>query len=79
VTNEDGRCDGPLLEGDAMRAGIYELEFEAGAYFGRQGLAFAEPMFLDRVIIRFGIADPASHYHVPLLLSPYGYTTYRGS
>ena len=79
VTNEDGRCDRPLLEGAAMQAGAYELIFEAGAYFDRLGLELPEPKFLDRVVIRFGIADPAAHYHVPLLLSPFGYSTYRGS
>jgi 5-hydroxyisourate hydrolase len=62
-----------------MQAGSYELIFEAGAYFERLGLALPEPKFLDRVVIRFGIADPAAHYHVPLLLSPFGYSTYRGS
>jgi 5-hydroxyisourate hydrolase len=79
VTNADGRCDRPLLEGAAMQAGPYELIFEAGAYFDRLGLELPEPKFLDRVVIRFGIADPAGHYHVPLLLSPFGYSTYRGS
>jgi 5-hydroxyisourate hydrolase len=79
VTNKDGRCDQPLLEGAAMQAGAYELIFEAGAYFDGLGLDLPEPKFLDRVVIRFGIADPAAHYHVPLLLSPFGYSTYRGS
>jgi 5-hydroxyisourate hydrolase len=79
VTNGDGRCDRPLLEGAAMKAGTYELVFEVGAYFDRLGLALLEPKFLDRVVIRFGIADPDGHYHVPLLLSPFGYSTYRGS
>jgi len=79
VTNADGRCDGPLLEGEAMQAGSYELAFEAGAYFEALGIELPEPKFLDTVVIRFGIADPAAHYHVPLLLSPFGYSTYRGS
>ena len=79
VTNSDGRCDRPLLEGDAMQAGAYDLVFEAGDYFDRLGLDLPEPKFLDQVVIRFGIADSAAHYHVPLLLSPYGYSTYRGS
>ena len=79
LTNEDGRCDRPLLEGDAMRAGNYDLIFEAGAYFDRLGLSLPQPKFLDQVVIRFGIADPQAHYHVPLLLSPFGYSTYRGS
>jgi 5-hydroxyisourate hydrolase len=79
TTNADGRCDRPLLDGDAMRAGIYELVFEAGAYLDASAVDLPEPKFLDRVVIRFGISDPAAHYHVPLLLSPFGYTTYRGS
>ena len=79
ATNHDGRCDAPLLEGDAMQAGTYELEFEAGGYFSALGVDLPDPPFLDRVVIRFGIADTGSHYHVPLLVSPYGYSTYRGS
>jgi 5-hydroxyisourate hydrolase len=79
VTNDDGRCDRPLLEGDTMSAGIYELVFEAGVYFDRLGVKLPDPKFLDQVVIRFGIADAKAHYHVPLLLSPFGYSTYRGS
>lgn len=79
VTNADGRCDGPLLEGAAFAAGIYELTFAAGAYFDRAGLKLPDPKFLDEVTIRFGIAAPEQHYHVPLLLSPFAYSTYRGS
>ena len=79
VTNSDGRCDAPLLEGDAFAAGTYELAFAAGAYFRARGVTLADPAFLDAVIIRFGIAAPDEHYHVPLLISPYGYSTYRGS
>jgi 5-hydroxyisourate hydrolase len=79
AANADGRCDHPLLEGAALLAGVYELVFQAGRYFAGQGLALPDPPFLDEVVIRFGIADPAGHYHVPLLLSPYGYSTYRGS
>jgi len=79
VTNADGRISQPLLEGDTMEAGTYELVFEAGTYFDRQGLSLPAPKFLDQVVIRFGIGDPEAHYHVPLLLSPYGYSTYRGS
>ena len=79
VTNDDGRCDAPLLQGDALRAGRYELVFEAGAYFARQGAKVAEPPFLDRIPLAFGIADPAAHYHVPLLVSPWSFSTYRGS
>lgn len=78
-TNADGRCDRPLLEGTGLTAGVYELLFHAGAYFDAQGLKLPSPPFLDRIPIRFGIADPAAHYHVPLLISPYGYSTYRGS
>ena len=79
VTNSDGRCDAPLLEGDAFAAGRYELTFAAGAYFRARGVTLADPAFLDEVIIRFGIGAPDEHYHVPLLISPYGYSTYRGS
>lgn len=79
VTNSDGRCDRPLLEGDAFLAGTYELVFAAGAYFDRAGLKLPNPKFLDEVVIRFGIAASEQHYHVPLLLSPYSYSTYRGS
>ena len=79
VTNDDGRNDGPVLEGSNFSAGTYEFIFFAGDYFRDSGADLPEPAFLDRVVIRFGIADPASHYHVPLLVSPYGYSTYRGS
>ena len=79
VTNADGRCDKPLLEGEMLEVGSYDLVFEAGAYFDRLGLALPAQKFLDQVVIRFGIADTGAHYHVPLLLSPYGYSTYRGS
>jgi 5-hydroxyisourate hydrolase len=79
TTNADGRCDKPLLEGDGLTAGDYELVFHVGAYFADHGLTLPEPPFLDEVVIRFGVARPEEHYHVPLLLSPYGYSTYRGS
>ncbi|HEX2257996.1 MAG TPA: hydroxyisourate hydrolase [Afifellaceae bacterium] len=80
MTNSDGRCGSPLLEGGALKTGIYEMVFDTGAYFDRLGgLDLPEPKFLDEVVIRFGIADPEQHYHVPLLLSPFGYSTYRGS
>ncbi|MEJ1156940.1 hydroxyisourate hydrolase [Prosthecomicrobium sp. N25] len=79
TTNDDGRIDGPVLEGDAFRAGVYELRFHAGDYLRASGAALPEPAFLDVIPIRFGIADPSRHYHVPLLVSPYGYSTYRGS
>ncbi len=77
--NADGRVDRPLLEGEALVAGVYELRFHAGDYLRRSGAKVTEPAFLDVVPIRFGISAPADHYHVPLLLSPYGYSTYRGS
>ena len=79
ATNADGRIDGPLLEGVAFVPGTYELEFAVGDYFRAIGVTLAEPAFLDVVPLRFGVADPAAHYHVPLLVSPYSYSTYRGS
>lgn len=79
TTNDDGRVDNPLLEGDAMAPGVYELRFHAGAYLRQNSIRLEDPSFLDVIPIRFGIANPAQHYHVPLLLSPYGYSTYRGS
>jgi 5-hydroxyisourate hydrolase len=79
TTNADGRTDAPLLAGDRIEPGIYELTFRAAEYFRRAGVALPDPPFLGDVVIRVGIADDAGHYHVPLLLSPYGYSTYRGS
>ena len=76
-TNDDGRTDGPILATDAFQLGSYELVFYAGAYLQAQGLA-ADQLFLDEIPIRFAMTEE-SHYHVPLLLSPYGYSTYRGS
>lgn len=79
VTNADGRCAAPLLHGKEFRLGQYELVFFAGDYFRALGLEqLPDPMFLDQVPIRFGMAEE-KHYHVPLLISPYGYSTYRGS
>ena len=78
-TNDDGRTDAPLLRADGFATGVYELVFHVGAYLKRHDLAADEPLFLDEVPIRFGINDATSHYHVPLLISPYGYSTYRGS
>ena len=75
----DGRAGGPLLEGDAFQVGRYRLLFEVGAYFRACGAALPDPEFLDRVPLDFGIADATSHYHVPLLASPWSYSTYRGS
>jgi len=79
VTNPDGRTDAPILPRESFAAGTYELVFFAGDYLRATGQAGAEPLFLDEIPIRFGMADPGAHYHVPLLLSPYGYATYRGS
>lgn len=79
VTNQDGRTDGPLLEGAALLRGHYELRFHAGDYLRARGVELPDPAFLDVIPIRFGITDAGGHYHVPLLLSPYGYSTYRGS
>ena len=78
-TNSDGRCDAPLLSGDALVAGNYEIVFHAGDYLRAQDPSRAEPLFLDQIPVRFGISDPSLHYHIPLLLSPFGYSTYRGS
>ena len=78
VSNADGRTDSPLLEGDAMRAGSYELEFDIGPYFLTQGNELSDPAFLDTVVIRFALRSD-EHYHVPLLASPWSYSTYRGS
>ncbi|TGP51838.1 hydroxyisourate hydrolase [bacterium M00.F.Ca.ET.230.01.1.1] len=78
ATNDDGRCDAPLLAGADFRIGQYELVFAAGDYLRGQGTSLPEPAFIDIVPIRFGMAEQR-HYHVPLLISPYGYSTYRGS
>jgi 5-hydroxyisourate hydrolase len=77
-TNRDGRTDRPLLEGPAFQAGTYELVFHVGDYFRNAGAELADPPFLDVIPVHFRIADDA-HYHVPLLVSPFGYSTYRGS
>lgn len=83
TTNDDGRCDAPILEGEAFTVGEYELLFHAGEYLDRQldsqGAPGAKPRFLDRIPLRFGVADADQHYHVPLLLSAFAYSTYRGS
>ena len=79
TTNADGRTDAHILPADRFATGTYELVFHAGDYLRATGQAGAEPLFLDQVPIRFGMADAQAHYHVPLLLSPYGYATYRGS
>ncbi|MGB3294902.1 MAG: hydroxyisourate hydrolase [Phormidesmis sp.] len=79
TTNADGRTDGPLLTDSDLTAGAYELRFAVGAYFAAKVSDLPNPPFLDIVPIRFGIADTAVHYHVPLLCSPWSYSTYRGS
>ncbi len=78
-TNGDGRTDEPLLAGEALTAGEYRLVFHVADYFRARDVQLPEPPFLDRVPLRFGIADAAAHYHVPLLCSPWSYSTYRGS
>jgi 5-hydroxyisourate hydrolase len=78
-TNADGRTDAPLLAAAEARVGTYELSFYVGAYFRRREALTAEPPFLDVVPIRFAIADPGAHYHVPLAMTPWSYSTYRGS
>jgi len=79
MTNGDGRTDSPLLTGDQMRAGTFELRFQVGAYFRTMKTPLPEPLFLDEVPVRFTVADAAANYHVPLLVSPWAYSTYRGS
>ena len=79
ITNADGRLDAPLLEGEALVAGTYELAFDVAGYFRGQPVATSKPPFLDVVAIRFTVADANEHYHVPLLVSPWAYSTYRGS
>jgi 5-hydroxyisourate hydrolase len=78
VTNDDGRCEAPLLEGAALAPGWYELVFDVGGYFADKGQN-RDDAFLGRVPVRFQVTDPTAHYHVPLLVSPFGYSTYRGS
>lgn len=79
VTNADGRTDAPMLAGDALKEGRYELVFSAGDYLRASGQATGEVLFLDEIPIRFGVPDAGQHYHVPLLISPFAYSTYRGS
>ena len=78
-TNHDGRLDQPILSGEAFRVGRYELHFAAGDYFRKQHDSLPEPLFVDEVILRFGVSDADAHYHVPLLVSPWAWSTYRGS
>lgn len=79
VTNGDGRCDAPLLQGSELASGTYELMFHVGDYLRAGAVPLSDPPFLDLVPLRFGIAEPGQHYHVPLLVSPFAYSTYRGS
>ncbi len=79
TTNQDGRCNSALLEGDAVVPGKYELVFFAGDYFAAHGATLPEPRFIDQVTIAFGIADASQNYHVPLVVTPWSYSTYRGS
>ncbi|SRR5258708_22945982 len=79
TTNTDGRTDAPLLSGSDFAVGVYELVFSAGDYHRAHGDQLPTPPFLDEVVVRFGVANSSSNYHVPLLLSPYSYSTYRGS
>ncbi|HEX8597634.1 MAG TPA: hydroxyisourate hydrolase [Chloroflexia bacterium] len=78
-TNSDGRTDQPMLAGDEFAPGVYELVFQVGEYFAAQGTPMPSTPFLSEVPVRFGISDPETHYHVPLLTSPWAYSTYRGS
>lgn len=79
VTNADGRTDAPLITGDVLEIGVYELTFHAGDYYRQAGVTLPEPPFLDAIVVRIGIADKTGSYHVPLLLSAFGYSTYRGT
>ena len=79
TTNAQGRTDTPLLAGELLQRGTYELTFHVGEYFRKAGVTLSDPPFLDQVVVRVGIADAGAAYHVPLLISPYGYSTYRGT
>ena len=79
ITNDDGRCDSPLLDGNAIKRGRYQLLFKVAEYLRREGDELPNIPFLDDIVINFGVEDLTQHYHVPLLLSAYGYSTYRGS
>lgn len=78
-SNADGRCDAPLLEGETLARGRYQLSFHVAEYYRAAGLVLPDPPFIEVAVLHFGIADPAQHYHVPLLMSPWSYSTYRGS
>jgi 5-hydroxyisourate hydrolase len=79
TTNRDGRCEGALIEGARFAPGPWQLEFHVASYYRAQGVKLPDPPFLDVVTIRFGVADAEAHYHVPLLVTPWSYSTYRGS
>ena len=79
TTNADGRTDAPLVAGERLEPGVYELTFYAAEYFRRAGVPLPDPPFLGEVVVRVGLADGSGNYHVPLLLSPFGYSTYRGT
>jgi len=79
VTNDDGRCSTPLLDGAVIAPGQYELVFHAGDYYAARGVSLPTPRFLDRIALGFGIADAGQNYHVPLVMTPWSYSTYRGS
>ena len=79
ITDADGRPAAPLIAAERLEVGVYELTFHTREYLSRSGATLTEPPFLDEIVVRVGIADPTGHYHVPLLLSPYGYSVYRGS
>ncbi len=78
-TNADGRCDQPLLQGQALETGVYELVFHAGDYFAGKGVLVPEPRFVDQITLRFGVADASQNWHVPLVVTPWTWSTYRGS
>ena len=79
TTNAEGRTDAALLEAEAMAVGRYQLVFHMGDYFAAKGVTLPSPRFFDQAIVRFAIADARQHYHVPILMAPWGYTTYRGT
>jgi len=79
ITNGSGRCDRPMLDGDSLKVGVYTLIFATAPYFSARGAALDDPPFLDEIPIRFAVADPGAHYHIPLLVSPWSFSTYRGS
>lgn len=78
-SNEDGRCDEPMLQGSEFTPGVYELVFHAGDYFAEHGVTMPEPRFVDQISVRFGVAHPDENYHVPLVVTPWTWSTYRGS